>query len=524
MSRSYIPLCCLVLVLLPGLSPGAVEPASIFSDHAVLQRELPIPVWGRAAPGETVRVQCAGNEASTTADADGRWLLQLDPLPAGGSHQMTISGENRIVLEDILVGEVWLASGQSNMVWKLDMCFRSDAAMAAMVADPLPRVRLRNGGQGFGGSDWKPFAIPADLSPKDRSKWFGNMPGLPFYFVRELAEALGPDIPIGIVCQSWGNSKEVAWMSRAVLQADPELRERYIDGWVLPEPLGGGRGHKVTYTRNGEERSEPIGWIPGVMYERYIVPVVPYAFRGVLWWQGQSGGVSKRRLSSLISSWREAFGRELPFYIVGFVNKDEGRYLPREPGDTQTVYAGYRLNQLELERELPRVQSVFIADLAFGDAYHPQEKEGAATRLAERALAVEYEADLQAIGPRLVAAERLTDGRVRLDFDRALKLAHGAAAHGFSLAGRDYDFEPAQAMIDGDSSIVLDATGVDAPAWVALGYSGSVNHHGHWNLYADDAFRIPARMPYGPDGSSIDTRIGWPARPFVRELEPAAAE
>jgi sialate O-acetylesterase len=289
----------------------------MFSDHMVLQREMPVPIWGTADPGEKVTVSFRDQKKETTADEDGKWSIKLDPLKVGRPGKLTVAGKTTLVLSDVLVGEVWLGSGQSNMSRSVSRFAAGDAVLAAMAkAGPYPDLRLYKG-------DWK-IAAADDI---------GGFSAIMFAFGVPLQKEL--DEPVGLIVGAVSGTASGRWLSPEMLLDDPGLKkllESDESGKTLLDEI---KAYPITLAKWEEaarqaeadgkpvpEKPQPPGHI-GDLHARFIEPVVPYAIRGVIWDQGEHGmgvpGVYHQFpvMHALIRGWRKAWGQgDIPFLCV----------------------------------------------------------------------------------------------------------------------------------------------------------------------------------------------------------------
>ncbi len=291
MQRKLVHNALLVVVLLALVSTAsaAVRLPAVFSDHMIVQRDQAVPVWGWAEPGKEVTVSLAGQSASAKAGADGRFKATLPKLAAGGPHVLTVAeaGGASVTLKDVLVGEVWLCSGQSNMEWPVAASLNSKEEVAAA---EYPQIRLFN-------VQKKTAEKPLDDC---QGKWAPcspeSVPGFSavgYFFIRQLHKDLG--IPCGMIGSSWGGTPAESWTSREALESDPSLQP-ILARWANPKP---------------DQVNSP--YRPTSLYNGMLAPVIPYALRGSIWYQGESNcgrAYQYRTLFPLmIRNWREAWGQ-----------------------------------------------------------------------------------------------------------------------------------------------------------------------------------------------------------------------
>jgi sialate O-acetylesterase len=420
-------------VLLVAAAPAAadVRIPHVFGDNMVLQRGMPVPVWGRAAPGEEVIVTVAGQSHKARAGADGRWKVVLDKLEAGGPLEMTLEGSSgtRRVLRNVLVGEVWLGSGQSNM--EMSVAGSKDAQKEIAAADH-PRIRL--------------FTVPklrADgPQPDCQGEWVECSPktvphfsAAAYYFGRKLHQDLG--VPVGLIHSSWGGTPIESWMNPQASQADPTLKG--------------------------------IPGISGVLYNGMIAPVAPYALRGAVWYQGEANVRAAYRyqamLSALIRQWRTAWGgAPFPFGIVEIA---PFRYGGADPACCPEVWEA----ELRTSQAVPNTGLVVTTDIGDPKDIHPKDKPEVGRRLALWALARVYDKEIVYSGP-IYRAMKVEGNKVRLEFDHVgggLVARDGKPLTYFTIAGSDQKFHPAKAEIDG-TTVVVSAEEVLAPVAVRFAW------------------------------------------------------
>ena len=282
-----------LLALFVSSSLPAVDVPAVFSDHAVLQRDQALPVWGTGEPGTDVSVEFAGQRASARVGNDGHWSVLLEPMPASADGRtMTIAGsDGTIQVNDILVGEVWLCGGQSNMEWPVRASDNADTEIAAGNTPWLRRIKAPHVRSQTPASD-----IEASWEVSS-SATVGNFTAVGTFMARRLHEQLG--VPIGLLDVNWGGTRVEPWTPIAAMKSHPRFRER---------------ANEQKMTSGG--RTEP-----GVMFNAMLRPFIPYGIRGAIWYQGESNAGQSVEYSELlplmIGSWREAWGQgEFPFGIV----------------------------------------------------------------------------------------------------------------------------------------------------------------------------------------------------------------
>lgn len=439
-----------------------LTPAPLFGDHAVLQRDKPVPVWGAAGPGEKITVTFAGQSLSTTADAAGRWRVDLAPLSASAEpRDLVIAGSSRTVtLHDILVGEVWLASGQSNMERAMRLTYDAPIDIPGSVNYPL----IRHFKTATTVAD-RPAASVAGAWELPGPETTAGFTAVGYYFARDLLDLLR--VPVGIVNSTVGGTPVEAWTEADALRADPAypaVAARWRDG------QGNATTNKADYDRllarwqAAQKENRPKGSPSKVPYPRpplsglyngMIAPLVPYALRGAIWYQGEAnvGRASEYQslFASLIAGWRHAFGQDdFPFFWVQLANharndKDGTAVAELREAQTRTL-------------ALPATGQAVIVDIGHANDVHPRNKRDVGRRLARLALHRVYGLDLVDSGPVFASARREGAGyRVTFTGIAGGLSAPLRALTGFELAGADRVFHPAEAKIEGDAVLVTSA-------------------------------------------------------------------
>lgn len=429
----------LVLCASPCLAD--VRLPRILGSNMVLQRDCEVRIWGWADAGEEIRVTCdwLDTQAHDTADADGNWQVSIQTGMAGGPHTMTVAGKNSIRLEQILFGEVWIGSGQSNMempLIKVSGAYTGVKDAEKEVAEAsYPEIRLFQAGN-FSSKeplDDVQSGIIMYGVPAAACEWQACTPetiptfaSTAYFFARELYREL--KVPIGIIDASWGGTSAEAWTPASGLKALGFTAELELAG-RLPQ--------------KADQK------IPTRLYNGMIHPLRHFKIKGVVWYQGESnvGRAEKyhKLFSTMIGQWREAFGHEFSFYFVQI-----------SPYNYRNINAAY-LREAQLETmPLPRAGMVVTMDMGNLADIHPKNKQEVGRRLALWALANDYGRDVVCSGP-IYKESVFEDGKARLKFDHVgtgLATRDGQAPSDFEIAGPDKSFHPATAVIDGDELIV----------------------------------------------------------------------
>lgn len=493
------------LGIVAALAPGALaaELAAIFADHMVLQRDQPLRVWGSGAVGERIEVAFAGQRSTCEADGNGAWAVTVGPTAAGGPFELTIAAKSGDVkLEDVLVGEVWLASGQSNMDWPVKQSLDAPSEMAG--AD-RQTIRLFKGERVYADA---PSSAVRGVWEACTPESVGDFSAVAYTFARELSERLG--VPVGVMQVAWGGSALEAWMSEESLAASAEGRQRLEDLPHLRENydrvLADFRRQEAELARLAEQAKTtgapaPARLVPGYgvrqkewpcgLFNGMIHPLVGFPIRGVIWYQGEANTARPREYSvlfpAMITDWRTRWGQgDFPFLFVQIANYRDRGSQPRD-------HDWARLREAQTRAlELPNTGMAVAIDVGEADNIHPANKREVGRRLSLLAADVVYGQPLQSQSPRM--------GALRIDGNRAIVsfthtygslTARGEAVRGFALAGPDGRFEWADAVIQGED-VVLSSPAVPQPVAVRYGWDGNPDV----NLY--NAAGLPA-VPFRTD-------------------------
>ncbi len=401
-----------------------VKLPAIFGSHMVLQQNQPVNVWGWAEPGESVVVTFGKNSANTKADADGNWKVKLPAVTADGkAHQLSVVGKNEIKLTDVLIGEVWVGSGQSNMQWPLS---QTHGSAEAIKAANLPNVRLIYVPRVQKSAPEKDFNAAWTTCTPETVPIFS---AVLYYFGKKLNEEL--DIPIGLIHSSWGGSP--------------------IEPWIVK------------------------GASSGKMYNGMIAPLQPISIKGSIWYQGESNVIRKNgltytgKMADLINGWRKTWNSELSFHFVQ-IAPWSGKYAP---GQLPALWEAQAATL-----KLPKTGMVVVTDLVDNIAdIHPRNKLDVGNRLALWALAKDYgKTDVVYSGP-LYKSLKVEGNKAKISFAHlggGLKSRDEKPLTEFEIAGEDNKFVKAQAIIEGDV-VVVTSEGVKTPTQVRFGWHKLAN-------------------------------------------------
>jgi sialate O-acetylesterase len=478
--RRSIPIALSVFLIGAALAPAEVHLPALLSDHMVVQRDRPVHVWGWAEPGERVRVAFTDTNRNDVADDAGRWSVYFPPQDAGGPYEMTIEGTNHLTISDILVGEVWVGSGQSNM--ELSMQRVNDAEKEIAAAD-YPKIRLFQVERNTANAPLLDVKGSWQVCSPESVK---NFSAVSYFFARDMHQKTG--LPFGAIHSSWGGTPAEAWVSPVGMAEDPWfIRFRLRWARALDAYPDAQRWYENAHAqweveaekqrRSGKEPRpgprEPMGPLhphqPSALYNAMIAPLTPFAIRGVLWYQGESNAESadgfeyRHLFRALIEDWRQNWGLgDIPFLLVQLANYarvGDNSQWP-ELREAQAMALSLRNTGMAVTIDIGESQDI-----------HPRNKQEVGRRLSLAARALAYgENDLVYSGPIFRQAER-EDAALRIWFDHAgggLK-ARGPLA-GFEVTGPDGKWKPAEARIEGES-IVVSSSRVPFPVAARYGWA-----------------------------------------------------
>jgi sialate O-acetylesterase len=534
-----VPKLVVVLAGLAGLlghgsltARADVRPHALFSDNMVLQRGVKVPVWGTADDGEKVTVRFQGQQVSTTA-ANGQWVVRLEKLQAGGPFELTIVGKNRIEFKNVLVGEVWLCSGQSNMEWSVA---ESGIYKPVIDASANPMLRLytvprhpakkpetdlkRETKKGIWldcTSRWLDGAGGERRGETRKGIWLECSPettppysAVAYFFGRDLQKAL--NVPVGLIASSWSGTIGEAWTSRPALAANAELRGIVTAHRAAVQNYAQHKARMQAKRLPDPDKSQNG---PSNLYNGMIAPLIPYALRGAIWYQGESNAGRARHyqtlLPALIANWRADWGQgDFPFLIAQIAPFSPIVRDPRLVMQESASWAEVREAQLLTSLRVPNTALAVTTDV--GDEFdkHPKRKEPVGGRLALAARAVAYGEKIVYSGP-LYKSMRVEGDEAILSFDHVGSglAAKGGALTGFWIAGPDKKFIPAAAEIRGDT-VVVSSNLVTSPVAVRYGWAD----YPVVNLWNKDG--LPA-SPFRTDFAGLWQTDGSPAPPSRTE-------
>ena len=460
-------------LLLAASSSASVQLPAIISDHMVLQQQAPVQLWGWANPGETVTASIGDSSGRTTADEDGNWQVSLPAMDAGGPYELTVSdSEIELRVVDVLVGEVWLGSGQSNMQWPVSRAANAEKEIASSDHNGIRMFTVEH----------KATATPqTDVN----GRWLvahpdhsGDFSAVGYYFSRHLYQKL--DRPVGFIHSSWGGTRVEAWMGRAAFS-----RPVLASFLSAEEDVKQNREREKASIKSRGSQNEISH-----LFNAMIAPITTYPIKGVVWYQGERNANRDESdlyhdlFSAMIENWRLNWGRQLPFYFVQLANFRQRELEPPLISKWAEVRDAQRRTLA-----LPNTAMAVIIDIGEADDIHPKNKQEVGRRLALAALARQYGHDIAYSGP-LYRNARFDGSDVEISFDYTdgLSTVNDAPLVGFAIAGADRKFVWANARIEGERIVV-------------------------WS----DAVKIPMSVRYGwgvnPE-TNLTNRSGLPASPF----------
>ena len=495
----------LAVACLPAVA--GVNVVGLFRDNMVLQRDMELPVWGGGQKGEKVTVEFAGVTKATDVDEKGEWLVKIGPLAAGGPHEMKISqGAAVATLKNILVGEVWICAGQSNMQWSLKTLktYSAPDAKDEVAEAKYPEIRFITI-QGTAASRQR--GIPAgslawcECTPETA----GDLSAVAYFFGRELQQKL--KVPIGLIVTAQGASPIRSWISAEAMNANPIFKQTLEDYTTVPERKKLYDAKRAIYdaalAKSKAEGTPPPNslypgsfegdTIPGPYFYGRVYPLAPFAMRGVIWYQGENEAINfantprperpnnaltyKQFFPVMIGEWRSLWGRDFPFLYVQLAPIGG---QPQTPGESSWAEVRDGQRQTLKVKNTAMVVTTDICD----SELHPRKKVDVGKRLALAARALAYGETLAYSGPNFDRAE-FKDGNAVLSFidTGSGPVAKDGPLKGFAVAGADRKFVWADAEIKGNTVVV---SSPQVPEPQAVRYAWAENPIG--NLFNKEGF------------------------------------
>lgn len=538
-----------LLLFVPSLLLAELKVPHFFSDHMILQRERAAAIWGKADAGTEVMVSFKGKSATAKAAADGKWRAQIETGAADAKGAvLTISaGADKIEIKDVLVGEVWFASGQSNMFYTMN---RSPEYAGLIAESNHPALRM--------------FSAPlvtAEANQEDiDGSWKAATPetvadysAVAFFFARKLHLELG--VPVGVIKSAWGGKPVETFTSREALNTlpgtkalvDAMLKEEAsydqakadaayatkLEQWKATMAAAKGKSDvdrkRLPKKPDAPKRPLLTEGRPGVLYAAMIHPFVGYTMRGAIWYQGEGnarpGAVPyDQTLPLMINDWRKRWGDEFSFYYVQLASYHAPSTEPGTPDSWALTQDRMRL----VLATTPKTGMAITNDVGEANDIHPKNKKDPGERLARWALAKDYGKELIYSGPLFKTSE-VKDGAIRVTFDQAgegLKSRDGGALKRFEIAGVDKKWKWAEAKINGKDAVIVSSAEVKAP--VAVRYAWAANPEGA-NLVNSDG--LPTSVFRTDDWDDVEVQADTAAtnttnarRTLAVEIKALAAE
>ena len=510
-----IPIALVIVLALAVDARAELKLPAIISDHMVLQQKQANPIWGWDTPGTKLTVTFAGQTKTAEAGQDGKWTVKVDPLPASDQPQvLTINGTSKKEVQDVLVGEVWMCSGQSNMGFALAGDWNGDLEAAA---SRLPNLRLIK----------VPLVGTQELQNDFKGEWRSSTPesarafsAVGFFFGRYLHQVVG--VPVGLIDNAWGGSAAEAWVRRESLETDARFA-RLMESTAKKEADLQGAGAKTNYEaqlarwRQASERAKaaqkaaprqpisPRQWLsgnarPGNIFAGMLHPTLGYGIKGVIWYQGESNAGRAYEYAELfpflIQQWRKEWNQgDFSFYWVQLAD-----YRAEKPEPGESDWAELREAQTKTLR-LPNTGQAVIIDLGEGKDIHPKNKRDVAARLARWALVKDYGLNLPYRSPEFNGME-IAGNKINLRFDcfgSSLRTFDVNEAVGFAVCGEDKVWHWATGTVKGNDEVEITCAAVDKP--VAVRYAWADNPV--CNLFSKDGLPV---TPFRTDDLDLTTK------------------
>ena len=538
-----------LLLLTPSLLFAELSVPHFFSDHMILQRERAAAIWGKADAGAAVTVSFKGKSTTAKAAADGKWRAQIETgaADAKGAALTISAGADKMEIQDVLVGEVWFASGQSNMFYTMN---RSPEYAGLIAESNHPALRMFNA----------PLVTSEENQEDIEGTWKAATPetvpdysAVAFFFARKLHLELG--VPVGVIKSAWGGKPVETFTSREALNTLPDtktlveamLKEESsfdqakadaayatkMEQWKATMAAAKGKPEvdrkRLPKKPDAPKRPLLTEGRPGVLYAAMIHPFVGYTMRGAIWYQGEGnarpGAVPyDQTLPLMINDWRKRWNDEFSFYYVQLASYHAPSTEPGTPDSWALTQDRMRL----VLATTPKTGMAVTNDVGEANDIHPKNKKDPGERLARWALVKDYGKQLLYSGPLFKTSEA-KDGAIRVTFDQAgegLQSREGGALKRFEIAGADKKWKWADAKIDGKDAVIVSSAEVKAP--VAVRYAWAANPEGA-NLINSDG--LPASVFRTDDWDDVEIQADTAAtsatearRALAVEIKALAAE
>lgn len=452
---------------------------ALFADHMVLQQGMPLKVWGWADPGEKVTVTFRGQTVAVTCPASGQWMARLNAEKPGEAAVLKVAGKNTVTVQDVLVGEVWVASGQSNMEFGMRGSFESgtditNSANPQIRLFTVPKLKLNTPTNNINAT-WQVCGPESVL----------HFSAVAYYFARDLQAAL--KVPVGVIHTSWGGSPAEVWMSAKCLADNAAYKRDIVDpsGGALKryqDAVAGWEKQRDAAKADGKPftaRRPSMGWVPSELYNGMIAPLIPFAIQGAIWYQGESNAGRaweyRTLYADMIRNWRRDWGQgDFTFLGVQLAPWDNGRKrslaeITATP--VESDWAELREAQVLSTVVLKKAGLAVITDVGDKDDIHPTKKAPVGARLALAARHINYGEKAPATGP-VYKSLKVRGDKAVLSFKQTgggLE-ARGGELTGFAICGADKKFVWGKAVVEGET-VVVTSPEVQKPVAVRYGWA-----------------------------------------------------
>jgi sialate O-acetylesterase len=495
----------LLAAILPFAVNADVKPNALFTDGMVIQREIQAPVWGTADAGEQVTISGSwGETATVTTDSKGAWMVKLQTPAAGGPHTLSIKGKNSVEIKNVLSGEVWFCSGQSNM----DFTLSSLAKTSKRTADEFKPVTayIKNEIKNAKDELFRQFTVEKNTSSLEplttlKGNWIessalnnSKFSATAYFFGRELRKKL--NIPVGLIKCAWGGTKVEPWMPAKAFEKDKEMAAYFEEKVSSLQEQKKGKAGKSSKKKTNQQ-------FPSTLFNAMVNPVIPYAIKGAIWYQGESNEKHNNlkyesNFREMISEWRNHWGLgDFPFYFAQLANFKNPTEKPIESDGWASI-----CDQQRRTLGLKNTGMAVLSDIGEAKDIHPRNKIDVGIRLALWALKNDYKQDVSVWSGPLYKSHEIIGGKIIINFDSTgsglmtgkktgmtdTKATDGPLKH-FQICGTDRQWKWAEAVITGKDSISVSHKDVKEPT--AVRYAWAKNAESA-NLYNKEG--LPASI------------------------------